>query len=117
MAVTVLIIDDHEQFRALAGELLEQAGFEVVGEGCDAAAAVDLSLRLVPDVVLLDIGLPDRDGFEVALALAAQDDPPVVVLISSRDVSTYRTRLAGSPARAFLTKSELSGPRLTELLG
>ena len=67
--------------------------------------------------MLLDIGLPDTDGFEVARRLAGLDSPPMVVLTSSRDRSAYRTRLAGSPVRGFLPKGELSAAALTGLIG
>ena len=117
VATRVLIVDDHAPFRALARELLEMDAFVVVGEAADAAGAMTLAVALAPDLVLLDIGLPDVDGFEVARLLAALDPTPTVVLISSRDRSAYRTRLAGSPARGFLPKAELSGAALADLIG
>ncbi len=117
MAVRVLIVDDHQPFRALARALLELDGFQVVGEAGDGAGAVDLAGRLRPDLVLLDVGLPDINGFEVARQLAGADPAPAVVLISSRDRSAYRTRLADSPVRGFLPKGELSGAALAELIG
>jgi DNA-binding NarL/FixJ family response regulator len=113
----VLIVDDHPPFRALARGLLQLAGFTVVGEVGDGAAAIDASERLRPAVVLLDIQLPDTDGFAVARVLADQQDPPVVVLTSSRDSTAYRRRLAGSPARGFIPKADLSGAALAALIG
>ena len=113
---TVLIVDDHSGFRSLARALLEAEGFEVVGEagdGVSALAAVDL---LHPRIVLLDIQLPGIDGFEVAERLARAGDPPAVVLVSARDVSSYRRRLARSPVAGFLSKSELSGNALSALV-
>jgi DNA-binding NarL/FixJ family response regulator len=113
---TVVIVDDDSGFRSLARALLEAEGFDVVGEaddGASALAAVDL---LHPRVVLLDIQLPGIDGFEVAERLAGAGDPPVVVLVSARGVSSYRRRLAGSPARGFISKSELSGHALAALV-
>jgi DNA-binding NarL/FixJ family response regulator len=116
MRPTVVIVDDHAGFRSSARALLEAEGFDVVGEaddGASALAAVDL---LRPRVVLLDIQLPDIDGFEVAERLAGAGDPPVVVLISTRAISAYRRRLARSPARGFISKSELSGNALSALV-
>ena len=117
MAATVLIVDDHATFRALARRMLEAHGYEVVGEAHDGASAVATSSRLAPSVVLLDVQLPDGDGFAVAEALAAGKDPPAVVLISSRDASAYRRRLADSPARGFLAKSDLTGSAFAALVG
>ena len=105
---SVLIVDDHASFRSAARALLQGDGFEVVGESDNAAGALAAVARLRPAIVLLDIGLPDGDGFEVAERLARSDDPPVVILISSREVAWYRRRLAGSPARGFIGKGELS---------
>jgi DNA-binding NarL/FixJ family response regulator len=113
---TVVIVDDHGGFRSSVRALLEAEGFEVVGEaedGISALAAVD---RLHPSIVLLDIQLPDIDGFEVAARLAQAGAPPAVVLISTRDISAYRRRLAGSPVRGFIPKSELSGNALSALV-
>jgi DNA-binding NarL/FixJ family response regulator len=113
---TVLIVDDHDGFRRDARALLEADGFEVVGEAADGESAVGAATRLRPGLVLLDIQLPDMDGFEVALRLTAASDPPAVVLTSSRSASAYRRRLAGSPARGFVPKNELSGEALSALL-
>jgi DNA-binding NarL/FixJ family response regulator len=116
MSRTVLIVDDHGAFRERARALLQDDGFEVVGEAADGDAAVEAARRLRPQIVLLDVRLPGIDGFEVAERLAAESDPPAVVLISSRGASTYRHRLRGSPARGFIAKAELSGERLSSLL-
>jgi DNA-binding NarL/FixJ family response regulator len=116
MAVSVLIVDDHPAFRSFARTLLGAEGFVVVGEACDGAEALAAARRLRPDVVLLDIQLPDATGFEVAEWIAAAPDPPQVVLISTRAASTYRRRLATTPARGFIAKDELSGPALAALI-
>jgi DNA-binding NarL/FixJ family response regulator len=105
---TVLIVDDHAQFRAAARALLEADGFDVVGEACDGAAALVAVAELRPEVVLLDIHLPDIDAFAVAEQLAKIDIRPAVVLTSSRSVSSFRRRLAATGLR-FIPKSELSG--------
>jgi DNA-binding NarL/FixJ family response regulator len=116
VAPTVLIVDDHEGFRRTTRALLEADGFEIVGEAADGESAIIETRRLRPQLVLLDIQLPGVDGFEVATRLAAAKDPPTVVLTSSRSASSYRRRLAESPARGFVPKSELSGQTLAALL-
>src|SRR6266540_1386766 len=88
----VLIVDDHEPFRAVARELLERAGYTVTGEAGDAAEALAAIAAEAPDVVLLDVQLPDQDGFAVATALAVPHGP-AVVLISSRDADAYGRRI------------------------
>jgi DNA-binding NarL/FixJ family response regulator len=114
---SVLIVDDHAPFRAAARALLEGAGFEVVGETADAAGALAAAMRLRPAIVLLDIALPDGDGFEVAELLAERDDSPIVILVSSREVAWYRSRLAESPARGFIAKGDLSAEAVAALVG
>jgi CheY-like chemotaxis protein len=117
MATSLLLVDDHEDFRRTARRMLEAAGFEVVAEAADGHEALELAAALHPDVVLLDVQLPLLDGIEVADRLHAWRDHPSVVLISSRDAVVYGARLERSPARGFLTKGELSGASLTALLG
>ena len=114
---TVLIVDDHAAFRASARALLEAEGFDVVGEAADGAEAVEAVAVLRPEIVLLDIQLPDLDGLAVAEQLAAAPDAPAVVLISSRDAATYGSRLQGTAARGFIPKSGLSGQALAALTG
>ena len=116
MPLTVLIVDDHSGFRSFARALLEAEGFDVVGEADDAESAIAAVGRLHPQVVLLDIQLPDVDGFEVAERLAREPDSPAVVLVSTRDISSYRRRLAKSPVRGFIPKAELSGSALIALV-
>jgi DNA-binding NarL/FixJ family response regulator len=111
---TILIVDDFATFRASARSLLEAEGFEIVGEAEDGTSAVRLARELEPEVVLLDVHLPDFDGFEVAERLRELESPPIVILTSSRD--DYRSLVASSSARAFLRKDELSGPALTSVL-
>jgi DNA-binding NarL/FixJ family response regulator len=114
---TVLIVDDHDGFRESACVLLEAEGFAVVGCAADGASALVAVGRLRPEVVLLDVQLPDVDGFTVAEQLAAEPGPPRVVLISSRDAAAYGPRLAAAPACGFLAKRELSGASLAALVG
>jgi DNA-binding NarL/FixJ family response regulator len=113
---TVLIVDDHESFRTFASRLLTADGLQVVGLAIDGASAIEQALELAPDLVLLDIGLPDLDGFEVARHLRRA--PGVsVVLTSSRDSDDYGDRIAASGVLGFLRKDELSGGSLRRLVG
>jgi len=114
--MSVLIVDDHRSFRANARRLLEAEGFEVVGEAADAREAIVATQRLQPDLVLLDVQLPDLDGFEVAARLDALGLRSVVVLISSRAAADYGSLVADTPARAFIPKAELSGAVLAGLM-
>jgi DNA-binding NarL/FixJ family response regulator len=110
----VLIVDDHPSFRALARALLLAEGYDVVGEAESGVAALRQAKELEPDVVLLDVQLPDFDGFEVADRLRRLDPAPTVILTSSRD--EYRPLIAASSARAFVLKDELSGAALASAL-
>ena len=114
--MSVLIVDDHGSFRANARRLLESEGWSVVGEAVDGRGAIAAAQQLQPDLVLLDVQLPDLDGFEVAACLAALDLRSVVVLTSTRAATEYGSLVARSPARGFIAKSELSGAALTGLL-
>lgn len=106
---TVLIIDDHAAFRVQARALLVAEGFSVIGEAVDGASGLEAARTLRPDLVLLDIGLPDVEGFEVARELAVTGPPPFVVLTSSREASEYGPRLKTSRVLGFIAKDELSG--------
>jgi DNA-binding NarL/FixJ family response regulator len=117
MRPTVVIVDDHEEFRRSASALLEAQGFAVIGEAVDGDEAIAAVERLRPQVVLLDIQLPDLDGFAVAERLAAGQAPPRVVLISSREATAYGPRLEAAAARGFIPKRELSGSALAALVG
>lgn len=116
MTPTLLIVDDHEGMRRFARSLLGAQGFNVIGEVADGEAALAAVQTLHPDVVLLDIGLPGIDGFEVARRLASAPDAPSLVLTSSRHASDYGQRMADSPARGFLPKQELSGAAVAALV-
>jgi two-component system nitrate/nitrite response regulator NarL len=94
-----------------------KAGFAVVGEAGTGAEAIRAVCRLSPDVVLLDVKLPDMNGIAVAEPVALLPDPPLVVLVSSRDGSAYGTRLVNAPVRGFLAKIDMSGASLRRLLG
>jgi CheY-like chemotaxis protein len=113
----VLIVDDHEVFRRIVRRILEDVGFDVVGEAGTGAEAFRLVDELGPDVVLLDVQLPDTDGFLVAEGLSRGSCPPAVVLISTRERSDFAGLLARSSARGFVTKADLSGAALHHVLG
>lgn len=113
---TFLIVDDHASFRQQARALLESEGLAVIGEADDGRAAIQAVRDLHPDVVLLDIGLPDLDGFAVAEHLAAEPTPPHVVLTSSREAGSFGPRLGLSPSIGFVQKDDLSAAALAALL-
>ena len=112
----VLVVDDHPSFRRCAHKLLTAEGFEVVGEAEDGATAVSLAAELEPDLVLLDIQLPDVDGFEVASRLLEREPELFIVLVSSRDRDAYGARIEASGARGFVSKADLSREVLERLL-
>lgn len=117
MSRTVLIVDDHPSFRASARAMLESEGFVVVGEAQDGATALDAVDRLAPDVVVLDIQLPDMTGFDVCAELEHRNGaPPDVILVSSRDLSDYGDLVSASCACGFVPKGELSGDLVSALL-
>ena len=113
---TILIVDDHPSFRACARQVLEAEGFEVVGEAENGVRALRIAEELHPDVVLLDVNLPDLDGFQVAARLTASGNGPAVVLTSSRDGGDYGKLVGECGARGFVPKDELSGDRVTSLV-
>jgi len=116
MDMTLLIVDDHTSFRSVARKVLEHYGFDVVGEAGDGRSAIEAVRKLRPDVVLLDVQLPDIDGFEVASELTANGDSPAIVMVSSRDGADFGDLVAQSGARGFIPKHDLSGPALEALL-
>lgn len=116
MTQTVLIVDDHAGFRASARSLLECGGFSVVGEAETGAEAIELARRLRPAIVLLDVQLPDLDGFEVAERLRDVADPPQVILTSTRESADYGSLIASAPACGFVGKGELSADAVRALL-
>lgn len=104
----VLVVDDDAEFRGLARRLLEAGGYLVVGEADDADSAMAAQATYQPDIVLLDVQLPGRDGFAIAEDLATAGASPIVVLVSSRHRVAYRRKLAVTAAHAFLAKDELT---------
>lgn len=116
VGMTVLIVDDHPSFRASARRLLESEGYRVVGEAGNGADAVTAVAELHPDLVLLDVQLPDIDGFHVAEQLRQLPDPPAVVLTSSRDRADYGPCIDVCGACGFVPKGDLSGAAIAALL-
>ena len=112
----IVIVDDDPSFLAGARVLLESEGFEVVGEALNGLDGVAAATRLDPDIVLVDVNLPDIDGFEVVERLTEGGDGPPVVLTSIRSAGDFGSLIEKSRARAFITKADLTGEALAELL-
>ena len=117
MAWTVLIVDDHAGFRGAARRLLEAGGFTVVGEAADGDSALAAVDALEPEFVLLDVMLPDTDGFAIAERLAERARRPRVVLTSSRESTDFGPRLGLSAATGFIHKGDLSAAAVLEVAG
>jgi two-component system response regulator EvgA len=113
---TILIVDDDPRFRTQARDVLEADGFVVIGEAADGASGLEAARGLRPDFVLLDIGLPDIEGFEVARTLAVNGPPPWVVLTSSRDARAYGRRLTNGHSLGFIPKERISGAAIRGLV-
>jgi len=116
MGITVVIVDDNAGFRAQARSMLTAAGFDVLGEAGDGASALELVAALAPQLVLLDVQLPDLSGLEVARRLHEEADPPAIILISSREAADYGAGIERSGAEGFISKAELSGRALAAVL-
>jgi DNA-binding NarL/FixJ family response regulator len=120
MPTTVLIVDDHPSFRASARRLLEEEGYEVVGEAADGTDALRAARELAPDIILLDVRLPDLDGFAVSRRITgpgcAGTSTPDVILISSREVDEWGGAATEVGARGFIPKAKLSRRTMEELL-
>jgi DNA-binding NarL/FixJ family response regulator len=117
MAVAVLIVDDNVRFRARARRRLEADGYTVVAEAEDGESALEAARRHRPEVVLLDIGLPDMSGLALAEQLTRDSDGPAVVLTSTRDAADFGDRIAACGAHGFVPKASLSGDAISALLG
>ena len=116
MRRTVLIVDDHAGFRASVRRLLEDGGYSVIAEAADGGSGVSAAAESRPDVALVDVQLPDFDGFEVTRRLREADGAPEVVLTSSRDPADFGSLVESSGARGFVSKGDLSAAALEALL-
>lgn len=114
--MNVLIVDDHATFRNRLRVMLEAEGVNVVAEAADGASAFQAVDTVDADVILLDVHLPDIDGFEIARRLCERAVPAAVILISSRDVTDFAGSLASSPAHGFISKADLTPQAISELL-
>jgi DNA-binding NarL/FixJ family response regulator len=113
---TVLVVDDHDGFRSEARELLSADGFSVVGEAADCATGLSETRRLKPDVVLLDIGLPDGSGLDLVPRLRESSPKSQIVLVSARHEADYGGRIIAARAEAFLEKASLREGTLEAVL-
>jgi DNA-binding NarL/FixJ family response regulator len=116
MKRTVLIVDDHDGFRASARRVLEAAGYSVIAEAADGSSGVTAAAESQPDLALVDVQLPDFDGFEVTRRLRESGEAPEIVLISSHERSDFGSLIENSGARGFVSKSDLSAAALEALL-
>jgi DNA-binding NarL/FixJ family response regulator len=116
MYASIVIVDDHAGFRSCARRMLEGEGFRVIGEAADGGAALARARELKPELMLIDVCLPDIDGFELAAQLQALDPRPTVILTSSRDCAELESLTAGGCACGVVPKDELSGAVLERLL-
>ncbi len=96
--------------------MLERAGYEIVGEAVDGRSAIAEALRLKPDIALVDIRLPDIDGFAVAKALRSARSARSILLISTRQRIDHGERLAASDADGFIDKSDLSARSIAAIV-
>jgi DNA-binding NarL/FixJ family response regulator len=112
---TVVIVDDHPSFRASARAMLEASGFEVVDEAADGTTALEMLRRLRPDLVLLDVQLPDMSGFDVCVECGDIDET-AIVLVSSRDGSDFGDLIERCGASGFIPKGELTGSAVAAFL-
>lgn len=115
MQKTILIVDDHASFRRAARRLLAAQGFDVVGEAVDGTSAVEAVRQKKPQVVLLDVQLPDMQGFDVARLLREEDPLLTVILVSTREAADYGVQITEAAAAGFITKGQLTGAKVAEM--
>jgi CheY-like chemotaxis protein len=112
----ILIIDDDSSFLTTVRLLLEAEGFVVVGEALNGVDGVAAVAELEPDIVLVDVKLPDIDGFEVVARLANAGRSPPVVLTSIRSAADFGDLIETSGADAFISKADINGEALAAVL-
>lgn len=112
----MLLVDDHAEFRISVSAWLAQEGFDVVGTAPTGRQGALLTAELEPDLVLLDLHLPDRSGVEVAGDLAALDPRPAVILISSDIAAAEDPLVRAAPVLGFLAKRDLACAAINDLL-
>ena len=119
VSIRCLLVDDSHAFLTTASDLLQQEGVTVVGVASNSAEALQQAHTLRPDVILVDIGLGDENGFDLARLLAGngQGNSAEVILISARAETDYGDLITESPAAGFLVKSELSARAIDRILG
>jgi two-component system response regulator EvgA len=116
MGASILIVDDHSGFRAQARRLLESEGYRVIGEAGDCTSGLEAARTLQPQLALVDVYLPDGDGFDLTTRLAALADPPRVILTSSRDGAEFVSCASAAGACGFVPKSALSRKAIEDVL-
>lgn len=114
--ITVLVVDDHDHFRVVARLMLEAGGYQVIGEAASGSEALRQAAAVAPDAVLLDVQLPDMDGFAVSRELCRMMPRVAVVLCSVRETTDYQHSVEGCGARGFLAKAALSEHTFTQVL-
>ncbi len=117
MRPRIVIVDDDPSFLATVRLVLEAEGFVVVGEALNGLDGVAATAELEPDIVLVDVNLPDIDGFEVVERLGDGAAAPPVVLTSIRSANDFGNLIETSRARAFITKADITGEALAGFLG
>jgi DNA-binding NarL/FixJ family response regulator len=114
--VTVLAVDDQAVFRKIAKEVIDATpGFEAVGEVSSGDEALELVASEAPELVLIDVRMPEMDGVETAQRIRRSDRAPVIVLVSAEDDEDLAERLESAGAAAFVRKQELCPDRLRAL--
>ena len=117
MGAGVLIVDDHSGFRTQARRMLECEGYRVIGEAGDVASGLEAARAVRPELALVDVYLPDGDGFDLTSRLVELEAAPAVVLTSSHDAADFARCVAESGARGFVAKAELSRAAIEGVLG